>query len=287
MRALKSWIGGKVNRFARMIVFRGLRPESAPLLSQGRGLATDAEAERAAAEWILRHGLPPEVAAFILPSQKEATPSGARLLSPASREWVAWLLRETVYPSDAESPHMPLVESICSDSVAAAFLCGENIRIMQGSIVSPDSKIGGNTYIGYRCHITRSEIGRYVSIADHVMIGPGEHLMNEISTSSIFYRDPYNILTRAPCLIQDDVWIGAACVVRRGITIGTGAVIGANSFVNCDVPPFAIMVGSPAKCIGYRFSPKTIASILETRWWELPADQASLYIEKLAEEFLR
>jgi hypothetical protein len=71
-------------------------------------------------------------------------------------------------------------------------------------------------------------------------------------------------------VIQDDVWIGASCIIRRGVTIGTGAVIGANSFVNQDVPPFAIMAGSPARNIGARFDDQTAAKILASKWWELP-----------------
>jgi len=44
------------------------------------------------------------------------------------------------------------------------------------------------------------------------------------------------------------------CVIRRGVSVGNGAIIGANSFVNDDVPDFAIVAGSPAKIIRMRFN---------------------------------
>ncbi len=46
--------------------------------------------------------------------------------------------------------------------------------------------------------------------------------------------------------IQDDAWIGCQSVILRGVTIGTGAVVGAGSVVTRDVPPFTLVVGNPA-----------------------------------------
>ena len=59
-------------------------------------------------------------------------------------------------------------------------------------------------------------------------------------------------LSEAPIVIEDDVWIGCHSVILMGVTIGKGAVIGANSLVNQDIPPFAIAAGSPAKIIRSR-----------------------------------
>ncbi|MFA5905338.1 MAG: acyltransferase [Desulfobacula sp.] len=52
--------------------------------------------------------------------------------------------------------------------------------------------------------------------------------------------------------IQDDVYIGANCTIMPDIVIGEGSVVGAGSFVNKDVEPWSIVVGSPAKKIGVR-----------------------------------
>ena len=74
----------------------------------------------------------------------------------------------------------------------------------------------------------------YVSIANNVTIGAGEHDLNKISTSSLFYDNAYDVLTEKDCIIGNDVWIGVDSIIRRGVTIGNGAIIGANSFVNQD-----------------------------------------------------
>ena len=57
-------------------------------------------------------------------------------------------------------------------------------------------------------------------------------------------------VSHKPVRIEDDVWIGFNSAVLKGVTIGRGAVIGACSVVTSDVPPFAIMVGNPARKVG-------------------------------------
>jgi acetyltransferase-like isoleucine patch superfamily enzyme len=52
---------------------------------------------------------------------------------------------------------------------------------------------------------------------------------------------------RKSVVIEDDVWIGAHTVILPGVRIGKGSVIGANSVVTKDVPPMAIVLGSPAR----------------------------------------
>lgn len=57
-------------------------------------------------------------------------------------------------------------------------------------------------------------------------------------------------------------------MVRRGISIGDGAIIAARAVVTRDVPPYAIVAGSPAKIVRFRFSEETIARLIELRWWD-------------------
>lgn len=162
---------------------------------------------------------------------------------------------------------------------------GKHVRIAPRTRIDAYCTVGSYTFIGFNCSITRAVIGRYVSIANNVSIGPGEHLMTKISTSSIFYSDGFDELTLEPVSIGNDVWIGVDSIVRRGVTIADGAVVGANSFVSHDVPPFAVVAGSPARIIKYRFSPEQQARILESRWWDKDVEEARLIIRGLEEEF--
>ena len=52
-----------------------------------------------------------------------------------------------------------------------------------------------------------------------------------------------------PIVIEPDVWLGAGVVVLPGVTIGRGAVVGANSVVSQDVPPLHVVAGQPARTI--------------------------------------
>jgi len=154
-------------------------------------------------------------------------------------------------------------------------------QIMQNSILSGKNEIGDYTYIGYNCIITKSSIGRYCSIANNVSIGIGEHKINRVSTSSIFYEEPFETLTQGECIVGNDVWIGSNSVIRRGVKIGNGAIIGANSFVNKDVNDFEIVGGVPAKHIKYRFNLNNIKLINESNWWYLDLESAKIKIKEL------
>jgi acetyltransferase-like isoleucine patch superfamily enzyme len=56
-------------------------------------------------------------------------------------------------------------------------------------------------------------------------------------------------ISKGPTRIGDNVWCGANVVITSGVTIGERSVIGANSVVNSDIPPFSIAVGAPARVV--------------------------------------
>lgn len=59
-------------------------------------------------------------------------------------------------------------------------------------------------------------------------------------------------------IVEEDVWIAANVTLLMGAHIGRGAVIGAGSVVRKPVPPYAILVGNPAKIVGFKFTPEEI-----------------------------
>ncbi len=134
------------------------------------------------------------------------------------------------------------------------------------------------SFCGYDCEIINTEIGSFCSIANDVKIGGGEHPSNWVSTSPVFYsgRDSvkkkfskFDRLDHKKTIIENDVWIGANVLVKQGVTIGNGAIVGMGSVVTHDIPPYAIAVGVPAKVIKYRFEPKVIGQLLKSNWWEV------------------
>lgn len=141
--------------------------------------------------------------------------------------------------------------------------------------------IGKYCWINASVGLNHVNMGNYCSIASAVLIGGMEHSVTNISTSARLSNSGYSDhITK----IGHDVWIGSQVIIRQGITIGTGAVVGANSFVNKDVPPFAIVAGSPAKIIKYRFDEKVISKILASKYWEYDPAEAKVIIESIEKE---
>lgn len=142
------------------------------------------------------------------------------------------------------------------------------------------SSIGKYTFINRFCEITYAKIGNYCSIGSGVRIGSGEHDFRLMTTSSFVTGKLAKDLTKEPCLVGHDVWIGTQAFVKRGVTVGDGAVVGAHSTVTRDVPSFAIVVGSPAKVIKYRFPKEVRSEILASNWWNSDLQQAKEYYKK-------
>lgn len=159
-----------------------------------------------------------------------------------------------------------------SSEVALSSQIGKGVLIQ-------DSKIGRFVHIGPGCIINNAEVGPYSSIAPHVQIGGLEHPYWEFSTST-FLSDKS---IREKTFVGNDVWIGASAIIKAGINLGDGSVIGANSFVNKDVPPYAIVVGSPAKIVKYRFPNDTIKALEKSCYWKLDPIEAKKELKKIEE----
>ena len=158
----------------------------------------------------------------------------------------------------------------------------KKISVHPSADIDSNTEIGDYTFINKCTDITKAKIGRYCSIGSHVRIGLGEHDINDISTSGYLAKHGgYKFLTRKDCIIKNDVWIGVGAVIRRGVTIGNGAVIGANSFVNKDVPDFAVVGGCPARILKYRFDKEKTERILQSEYWNFPPEEAKKIIAGL------
>ncbi len=109
--------------------------------------------------------------------------------------------------------------------------------------------VGQNAYIGQDLLIIDepSDWGM-VSIGDRAAISARVTLV--VHSNPHFSRiDPYVPTKYAPIIIENDAWLGTGVVVLPGITIGEGSVVGANSVVTRDVPPYTIVAGAPARFI--------------------------------------
>ena len=74
---------------------------------------------------------------------------------------------------------------------------------------------------------------------------------------------------RATVTIGSDVWIGQDATLFGGVTVGDGAIVGAGAVVARDVPPYAIVVGNPARVVRRRYTDAQIRRLLRLRWWDM------------------
>ncbi len=148
----------------------------------------------------------------------------------------------------------------------AWFGSGKGIRVGDRSDIGMDALVIGPVHIG----------------AD-VMMGPRCVLLAsshdtrrvDVPMNTQGFRDD------RPIVIEDDVWIGAGCIILPGRRIGTGSIVGAGSVVVSDVPPWTVVAGNPARVVKRRREgdqlPEAVQvsvppPVLDAREFEAPAN---------------
>jgi virginiamycin A acetyltransferase len=166
---------------------------------------------------------------------------------------------------------------------------GRNCRIGAPNYIAK-SDLGDFSYVEPYCRISDTKVGKFCSIAAYSVLGPPDHPLERVSTHPAFFlRIPeygYNFDVEefqdtAPTIIGNDVWIGSMAVIKRGIQIGNGAVVGAGAVVTKNVPPYSIVAGAPARIVRYRFKPELIEKIMASEWW----DRDERWLRKYAPHF--
>jgi len=131
---------------------------------------------------------------------------------------------------------------------------GKGCRIVGKPYLSPRSvSLGDHGFINKGCYLSGNiRAGHFLMLAGSVAIVGGDHVIDSVDMPMIFAgRDVAKKVE-----IGDDVWIGHGAIILHGVNIGDGAVVAAGSVVTKDVPPYAIVVGVPAKMIRWRFDEK-------------------------------
>jgi len=109
-------------------------------------------------------------------------------------------------------------------------------------------RIGEGTFFNMGVMVAAHEL---VEIGDHCMFANGCF----VTDGNHRFDDPDKPVTwqgfssKGPTRVGDNVWCGANVVITSGVTVGERSVIGANSVVTEDIPPFSIAAGAPAKVI--------------------------------------
>lgn len=136
----------------------------------------------------------------------------------------------------------------CSIGINAQLTAHESFRDYR---FTPQITIGSGVDLGDYIHVTAINsiticdgvlTGRWVTISDHSHghVEPGEMNLSPNSRE---------LFSKGAVHIGKNVWIGDKASILAGVTIGEGCIIGANSVVTKDIPPYSVVVGSPARVV--------------------------------------
>lgn len=181
------------------------------------------------------------------------------------------------------------------------------VVFIKNVITRPNIQVGDYTYYDDVCgaeafesHVTHHYpfLGDKLIIGKFCAIGKGiEFIMNGANhrmASVTTY--PFNLMGggweaftpsleqlpfKGDTVVGNDVWFGQNVTVLPGIHIGDGAIIGANSVVAKDIPPYTIAAGNPCRVLRQRFDPELTRYLLELKWWDWPADKIFANMEAL------
>jgi acetyltransferase-like isoleucine patch superfamily enzyme len=131
----------------------------------------------------------------------------------------------------------------CRITVSTDF-CG----ILTKSKTKTKIKIGNHVDIGNNSFISANnniEIGNHVIMAPFVFITDHNHGFSNLHKN--LHQQP--LTENGFVKIEDNVFLGIKCSILKNVIIGAHSVVGANSVVIKDVPPFSIVAGNPAKII--------------------------------------
>jgi len=169
----------------------------------------------------------------------------------------------------------------------------ENVTIDRNNYID-ESNISRFSYTGKNTTIIGCSVGAFCSISWNVSIGGANHDYKRVAQHSFLYNSNIGLMPAGvnkaydrfsdALKIGNDVWIASGAVITRGLTIGDGAVIGANSVVTKDIPPYAVVVGSPARIIKYRFTKEVIELLLKLGWWDWPQEKIKSNFRMLSSE---
>ena len=166
--------------------------------------------------------------------------------------------------------------------------CGNNVFISRGSqMYFPENMYlydNTNIYSGAKiiCSRARFVMKKGSGAAQGFTVVTGGHMslvgkwFKDISNEDKDRAD-INRSFDKDVIVEEDVWIAANVTLLSGVTVGRGASVGSGAVVRKNIPPYAIVIGNPAKIVGFRFS---VEEILE--------HEKSLYSEKerLSKDFL-
>lgn len=160
-------------------------------------------------------------------------------------------------------------------------------------VVLREVNVGDFSYFERHAEAIYTTIGKFCSIAANSRINALEHPIERVTQHKLSYRPneyfrwlgvdaAFRERRQAKAVsIGNDVWIGHGAVIMPGISIGNGAIVGANAVVTKDVPAYTIVAGVPAKPLRRRFPAEIAARIESLAWWDWPPEKLAKAVPEM------
>jgi UDP-2-acetamido-3-amino-2,3-dideoxy-glucuronate N-acetyltransferase len=225
-----------------------------------------------------------------VPNRAKARPVVVDLTEPLKAECVHFLecieTRQSPLTDGREGLRVLTVLQQCQDALSSAPVTAKSTSaqtqqpyfIHESAFVDENVEIGAGTTIWHVSHVLKNcRVGKDCRIGQNVVIGPNVHIGNGVKVQnnvsvyegvtledgvfcgpSMVFTNVYNprseirrIEELRPTLVRRGATLGANCTIVCGVTIGQYAFVGAGAVVTRDVPDFALVVGNPARIIGW------------------------------------
>jgi len=156
--------------------------------------------------------------------------------------------------SMADKPFIhPSAEVSPEASVGAGTKIWHQCQVMPGARIGANCKLGKSVYVDFGVQIgdrvkIQNGISVYkgVRVEDDVLLGPHMAFTNDLYPRA--FNDQYEVV---PTLVRRGASVGANATIVCGVTLGAFSMVGAGAVVTADVPDFALVVGNPARVVGY------------------------------------
>lgn len=179
----------------------------------------------------------------------------------------------------------------------------ETVTYIKPTIKNPNIIVGDFTYFSdtdFENHVThhydfygdKLMIGRFCQVASGVtfIMNGANHQMNAVSTYPFYLFEGWDqevpplseLPVKGDTVVGNDVWIGQNATILPGVHISDGAIIGMNSVVGSDIPPYTIAAGNPAREIRKRFDDELVQLLLKLRWWDKSIEEINSLIPVLS-----
>ena len=180
------------------------------------------------------------------------------------------------------------MNNIPNPEKACSCLNSDKVTYIKPTIKNKNIIVGEFSYfadVDFESHVTHHYdfigdkliIGKFCQIGNNVefIMNGANHKLNSATTFPFYIFEGWgkspnieDLTSKGNTVVGNDVWIGQNVTILPGVHIGDGAIIGANSVVAKDIPPYSVAVGNPATVKKQRFDSELTELLLKFKWWD-------------------